>query len=300
MRCSDDALVLRRTPFRETSLLLHFFTRQDGLLTAVARGVRAHSRSATAVDRAALAGFHTVAVSRYARSAHALATVTAVEIKHPRHRLWREAAAVLAAQVVQEILYRFMAPLEPNPAVFELLEWAWDRLDAGAKPLAVLGICQGRLVRALGYGWRTDCCAGCGRTEALGYFSAKRGQVVCDRCAAPYVGQPSWGGETQHPPHFSVPPQPPPPFFFNSFGLLNRTGGRHASRTGHRLFPLGNALHSILHHLEWTAEVDHLSQNDLATLYHIGMACLVWLGGTPLLADAPFRQMVGLTTTEPP
>lgn len=187
MRLNDDALVLRRTPFRETSLLVHFFTRHHGLLTAMARGVRSARRSATVLDRAALAGFHTMAMGRHARTQHAVGTLTFVEIKRPRHRLLHAGTALLAAQVAQETLYRFMSPWEARPEVFELVEWAWNMLDAGEDPLAVAGICQGRLVRALGYGWRTDCCAGCGGKGRLTYFSAKRGQVVCAVCAAPYV-----------------------------------------------------------------------------------------------------------------
>ncbi|MBF0400027.1 MAG: DNA repair protein RecO [Magnetococcales bacterium] len=261
MRWSDDALVLRRTPFRETSLLLHFFSRRHGLLSALARGVRAGGRAAASMDRAALAGFHTVVMGCQARSVQALATLTAVEIKQPRHRLMHGAAALLAAQVIQEALYRFMAPGEPNPGVFELLEWAWDQLDGAQEPLAVLGICQARLVRALGYGWRTDCCVGCGGQEGLRYFSAKRGQVVCNRCAAPYV-QPILTAE--------------------------------AAQAGPWLFFLGDHLYAILQQLEWTPGFVALSVADKAVLYRIGMACLVWLGRTPLLSDAPFRQILGL------
>lgn len=263
MRCSDDALVLRRTPFRETSLLLHFFTRQNGLLSAVARGVRATGRASTVLDRGALAGFHTLTIGRYARSAQALSTLTAAEIKQPRHRLIHHSSALLAAQVTQETLYRFMALNEPNPDVFELLEWAWNQLDAEQEPLAVMGICQGRLVRALGYGWRTDCCAGCGLTNRLHYFSAKRGQVVCDRCAAPYV---------QH---------------------ITTT---EATQAGPWLFFLGDHLLSVLQQLEWTPMFDHLSPVDKAILYGISMASLVWLGRGPLLSDAPFRHAMGLGT----
>ena len=188
MRLCDDALVLRRTPFRETSLILHFFSRHHGVLTAMARGVRSVGRrSASRLDQAALAGFHTIVIAHQSRSVNSMSTLTSVEMQRPRHHLLHSATALLAAQVAQETVYRFMQPLEPRPEVFELLEWAWNMLDAGEDPLAVAGICQGRLVRALGYGWRTDCCVGCGSTEQLSFFSVKRGQVVCAVCGLPYA-----------------------------------------------------------------------------------------------------------------
>lgn len=189
IRLQDDALVLRRTPFRETSLILHFFTRHHGVLSSRARGIRTARRRASQLNQAALAGFHTLSIGHQGRSIENLGTLTAAEIRRPRQHVLFSAPALLAAQVSQETIYRFMPPLQPQPPVFELLEWAWNMLDAGEDPLAVAAICQGRLVRALGYGWRTDCCAGCGISSAIPpelYFSSKRGQVVCHICAAPY------------------------------------------------------------------------------------------------------------------
>ncbi|MEO5348295.1 MAG: DNA repair protein RecO [Magnetococcus sp. YQC-3] len=261
MRCSDDALVLRRTPFRETSLLLHLFTRQEGVLTAIARGVRATGRSAPGMERAALASFHTLFVTRHARSAQALSTLTGVEIRHPRHGLLHRAAALLAAQLMQEICYRFLPPQEASPDLFALLEWAWDRLDEEADPLSVLGIFLGRMLRGLGYGWRSDCCAGCGRREALRYFSVKQGQVVCAPCAAPYAGP-------------------------GARALLP-----HPAQT---LFFLGDSLYAVVQQLEWTTDFISLPPEEKAVLYRIGMASLLRLGKAALLADPPFRQMIGL------
>lgn len=183
MRLYDDALVLRRTPFRETSLIIHFFTRNNGLLTALAKGVRVTTRH----SRAALAGFHTVSIGRQSRSMDALGTLIQVDVLCSRNHLIHSSQGLMAAQVVQETLYRYMPPLDPRPEVFELVEWSLDQLDAGQDPLSVAAICQGRLLRGLGYGWRTDCCVGCGVTEALNYFSVRRGQMVCKLCAAPYI-----------------------------------------------------------------------------------------------------------------
>lgn len=261
MRCTDEALVLQRTPFRDTSLLLHFFTRRDGVLSAVARGVRAAGRAVAAQNRAALAGFHTLIIGHQARSPLALATLTGVDLHRPRHRLLHQAPAVLAAQVMQEILYRFLVPREPNPDLFALLEWAWDQLDGGVDPVSVMGIFQGRVLRGLGYGWRTDCCAGCGCREHLRHFSAKRGQVVCDACAAPYSG----------------------------------LGGRdRVAQSTQTLFFLGDSLYAVLQHLEWTTDFESLPREDKAVLYRLGRVCLSRLGGDPLLSDPPFRQLAGL------
>lgn len=191
MRIDDQALVLRRTPFRESSLILHLYTRRHGLRSALARGVRGGGRSAGRVNerRAALAGFHTLAIDLRARSEEGLAVLCGVETVTTRHRLPGDAGALAAAQLLLEAVYRFMAPGDPRAEVFAGLEWAVDALESGLDSLTVAGLALRRLLRDLGYGWRTDCCAGCGCRERLVFFSVRRSQVVCDHCGAPYANR---------------------------------------------------------------------------------------------------------------
>ena len=183
MRGSDEALVLRRTPFRETSLVVHLLTRHSGPLSLVARGVRRTGRG----ERAALAGFHTLAIEHRSRSENAMGTLTRVETVRSRRQLTENGSALMAAQLVQETVYRFSLPGDPQPRLFQRLEWAFDALDAGLDPLSVTSIHLGNLVRDLGYGWRADRCVRCNREEALVWFSVRRGQVVCDPCGTPHA-----------------------------------------------------------------------------------------------------------------
>ncbi len=44
----------------------------------------------------------------------------------------------------------------------------------------------GVLLAVVGYGWRTDECAGCKSNDDLVFFSIRRGQVVCLPCGRPY------------------------------------------------------------------------------------------------------------------
>ncbi|MBF0625454.1 MAG: DNA repair protein RecO [Magnetococcales bacterium] len=182
MRIHDQGLVLRRTPYGEASLVVQFFTRGQGVLGVLARGIRGRKRP----ERAALAGFHDLDLWAGRRAPAALATLTGVEIARPRHRLGRDGRATAAAQVIQEVLVRLLPPGDPHHRLFQYTAAALDRLDAGAEALALLGWWQGWALRELGFGWRLDACAGCGGPVTGGYFSVRRAQGVCPACGAPY------------------------------------------------------------------------------------------------------------------
>jgi DNA repair protein RecO len=185
MRIDDEGIVLRRTPFRENSLVVHLLTRHNGLMSAMARGVRKSGRRG-GVGRGALAGFHTVSLESRSRSAEAMGTLTRVEMVTARQRISVSATALAAAQVLLEVAYRFSVAGDPRPDIMSLVESALDHLDEGVSPLDVLAMGLGVMIHAVGYGWRTDECAGCRQTAELVFFSIRRGQVVCGPCGQPY------------------------------------------------------------------------------------------------------------------
>ncbi|MBF0589330.1 MAG: DNA repair protein RecO [Magnetococcales bacterium] len=185
MRRSDQALVLRRTPFRDSSLIVHFLTRHHGRMSGLARGVRSSKRA----DRAALAGFHTVTLFFNLRShSQDLATLGQIEVHQSRPRMSTGNPILNSGgQVVLETLYRALWPRDPQPVLFDLASQTLDGLEAGEEPMATLAVYLGRLVHLLGYGWNLDSCIGCGTTYHLDYFSIRRLHAVCGLCGSPYA-----------------------------------------------------------------------------------------------------------------
>lgn len=159
-------------------------TRTHGKQTFMARGIRKNNRDGR---RSVLAGFHTVEIEGSARSEAAMLVLTRAEIIRARHHLPLQGATLAAAQVLQETLNRLTADADPCPGVFDLSASCLDLLDAGAPPLIVLPFCLGRIIHLMGYGWRLDGCAACGRLEDPAFFSVKRQQIVCRPCGTPYA-----------------------------------------------------------------------------------------------------------------
>ncbi|MEG3639726.1 DNA repair protein RecO [Magnetococcus sp. PR-3] len=179
----QPAIVLRRIPYRDSSLVLNLFTQEHGVRSVMAKGARKGSKS---LPRGDLAGFHTLGVQLSGREGQSMMTLRRVEILSPRHGLMHHVAGSSAAQLMLEQVYRLFPAEDPHPGLFAALDGAMARLEAQASPLQVVGLWQGQLLHSLGFGWQTACCAGCGQGDDLIFFSPKRNQTVCRMCGIPH------------------------------------------------------------------------------------------------------------------
>lgn len=188
----DEALVLRRFPFSESSLVVHLLTREHGRVHLLARGVyRPRSRYFALLDL-----FDTLSLAWSQRPGGELGELREGEIhrrrRGPRTALDRYRAAVS----VLELAELGSRPGESDRALFEGLELALDRLDdprqdPGLARLAFeLGFLDGHgLAPALE---RCAACGGPAPASASGgpesvpraAFSAGAGGRLCASCAA--------------------------------------------------------------------------------------------------------------------
>ncbi|MBF0189092.1 MAG: DNA repair protein RecO [Magnetococcales bacterium] len=180
----DQGLVIRRIPHRNSSLVVVLFCRDHGLLSCVAKGARRVTR--TGGQRAALSGFHTVALTLRSRSPNALATLTGAEILVPRERLPFKPAAMAVAQRFQELIQRFAPPGDPQSELWSLTSTALDLLEQGYDPVSLLISGQFHTLFQAGYALSWESCAGCGRTQDLVHLSPRTGNAVCGDCGRPY------------------------------------------------------------------------------------------------------------------
>lgn len=175
-----EAVVLRRSHYSETSLILTLFTREAGLLRGIAKGAR---RPKSLFD-AGLEPFTRCSIVHLDRRSRGLAVLTEAAVLETfpglRERLPRLQAAWLAA----ELLPALTAEGEALPATYDLLV-AYLRTVAGAEavdPLVLAFTLQ--VLAQAGYRPQLDRCVGCG--AALGArrlrLSARLGGFVCPGC----------------------------------------------------------------------------------------------------------------------
>lgn len=185
----DEAVVLRRLDYSETSQVLVFFARQSGIVRAIAKGVKrsTKTRFAPAIDLLDVG--HLVFSTRSPRQSQ-LATLTEWKQTHALSGLRERLDRLHAAQYAAEVVAGLTTDWDPHPALFDALV---DLLRGLCDAPAVIGLLvafQRTLLHEVGLLPELDACISCGRApvprEPL-YFSSHEGGLICRDCEAAHV-----------------------------------------------------------------------------------------------------------------
>lgn len=177
----DDAVVLMRFDYSETSQVIVLFTRDHGKVRAIAKGIRrgTKARFAAGID---LLDVGNVVVSCRQERSSSLATVTEWKqtrsLSGLRERLFR----IHGAQYAAEITGHLTEDWDPHTELFDALVSTLMNLSASSEPLAITLRYQLRLLKSVGSLPRFDTCVLCGRADDLTHFSSSEGGLVCRNC----------------------------------------------------------------------------------------------------------------------
>ena len=173
-----EALVIRHSNFGEADRILTLYTRENGKIRVVAKGVRKmKSRKAGHLEP------FTRVQLQLARGRD-LPIVTQAETieAYPNIRSTLELTA--QAAYVLEILDRFTFDEEENRGLYKLAIETLQRLDSGVDPFYANRYYELHVLDTLGFKPELFVCVLCRKPiEAVDqYFSASRGGVVCPLC----------------------------------------------------------------------------------------------------------------------
>ena len=175
-----EAIVLRRYPFRETSVTLTCLTDRFGKLKGLVKGLRAQpSRHRSPMEP--LTVNHIVFYDTRTSQLH---LISQCELLAPLAGLSRDLDTMRLAALCADLVDAIVPLEEPQPAVYQLLKQTLERFDAGAgDPLTVRIHFIARLLRLAGFQPQLDECTGCGTAiQAAGYWSARQGGLLCQGC----------------------------------------------------------------------------------------------------------------------
>lgn len=139
----QPAYILHTRAYRDTSLLVDFFTLDHGLLRAVARG----ARGPKSAKRALLQPLQPLLISLAGRGE--LLTLTEAEHAAPAFRLVGE--RLFSALYMNELLMRLIHPHEPHPLVYRLYQQSMLKLQHENSIEPVLRRFEWQLLDELGY-----------------------------------------------------------------------------------------------------------------------------------------------------
>lgn len=195
----DEALVLRRLDYSETSQILLVFCRELGAQRLIAKGIKRGTKTRVAVGVDLLeAG--TVVLSRRTGADAQLGIMTEWRQQDTFPHLRRDLPRLYAAQYAAEATGQLTESGDPHPGLFDALRSLFTNLAAG-EPLGHLVAFLLTLLREIGLMPQFNACVACGRTfsplrEAGGraeggpgrvdlahlYFSSHQGGIICRDC----------------------------------------------------------------------------------------------------------------------
>ncbi len=170
-----DSVVLRHSDYGEADRLLTLYTREQGKLRAIAKGVRKiQSRKAGHLEP------FTRVTLMLARG-HDLWIVTQAETIDAFQPLREELDSMSQAAYVVELLERFSYEEGANRELFDLLVNTLERLVAEKDPFVPVRYYEMRLLDLLGFRPLLFECAACGKPilPEDQYFSAELGGILC-------------------------------------------------------------------------------------------------------------------------
>jgi DNA repair protein RecO (recombination protein O) len=184
---ADRALILKRYPFSESSLVVHAGTREHGRVHLMAKG----AYRATARYYAVLDLLDTLEIEWDESPRRDLANLRAASIQVRRRRISAETGRWTAACSLLELADLAFRPGHADAELYDLLESHLDHLDepSNAPDWVLVAFELGFLAR-LGLSPALENCASCGREAPpargqplRGAFSAGAGGRLCPPCA---------------------------------------------------------------------------------------------------------------------
>lgn len=171
----DEGIVLKAIKLGEADRIITFFTRLNGKVQAVAKGIRkTKSRFGGRLEP-----FTRVDLMLY--RGRSLDTVTGVDIVESFKTVRDDYPSLTAAASLAELVDKVTPDRERALPVYELLVSGLQAL-AVAGPSTVVPAFYVKLLSISGYHPHLRVCGGCGSRNDLGGFSASLGGVVCEGC----------------------------------------------------------------------------------------------------------------------
>ncbi|MEN6357039.1 MAG: DNA repair protein RecO [Armatimonadota bacterium] len=178
---SAGAIVLRRIDLGEKDRILTIFAREQGKLSAVAKGARRPGSKLAGVSEP-----FTYA-KMFLSSGRDLDVLSQAEIRESFPNVKRSMAGIAYAVYMMELTNSFVDERQPNPDLFDTLLSAMYVLESGADPEITARYFELQSLAILGYEPHFEACLRCGKKikrERIA-FSPALGGIVCAGCGVP-------------------------------------------------------------------------------------------------------------------
>ncbi len=174
----EEAFVLKRTPIRETSLIVTFFSRDAGKIKGLVKGARREKNPIVA----RFEPFTHLSVVYYEKLKSDTHLISETAVLNSNSFLRNRLDLFSYASYLTELVDALFGVHDPHPDVFELLAVAFHLFES-APAMQIARVFEVKVLEMAGLLPVLTHCVLCGETELeQAFFSSKQGGIICLKC----------------------------------------------------------------------------------------------------------------------
>lgn len=174
-----DAMILKTMPFRSTSLIVTFFTRNFGKVRALVKGVRQEGEMRGGIFEL----FSRIEIIYYEKTRSDLHLVTESFLLDAYTALHGSLEAIAYAGYFSDLVDQVSEVHDPHVEIYELLDFAYRYLSCVPGP-RMARLFEIKLLNEIGWLPHLENCLDCGKDVIeKGFFSSRQGGLYCPQCA---------------------------------------------------------------------------------------------------------------------
>ena len=189
-----EALLLKKINFSDSSNIIHFYTKEFGKISVIAKG----SRQIKSQFRGYIEPLNHLSIIFYNKSTRDIQTLSKVDLIHTYISNLNDIIANSYGMAILESIDKLVHHNEENQKLFDMTINILDFIDQkpGMADIAFLLFLLGA-IKLLGYKINFDHCHYCGEELSNLYYNDENPQPVCFHCAGKYfdeiqVNQVNW------------------------------------------------------------------------------------------------------------
>jgi len=174
-----EAIVINRFDFRETSLIVNFYTRDFGKIRGILKGIRREPKKFAST----LEPFSFNEIIFYRKINSTLHLVSQCDIRNNFHGIRRDMLKVGAGGIITELLHAVMPQEDINEEVFDLTLDVLRELETNPDADKISTIFKIKMLALSGFKPHFDSCVACdGKILGHSRFSVLLGGLLCPAC----------------------------------------------------------------------------------------------------------------------
>jgi len=174
-----EGIILNKYNFRETSLIINFYTREFGKISGLLKGARTDSQKFASP----LESFSHNEIIFYKKTSGSLHLISQCDLKENFSGIRNAIPKVGQASIMMELLNNIMMQEDKNEEIFELTLNCLKEMNLNNSSEKITTIFKIKLLSLSGFKPHLDSCVVCqNKIMDASRFSLSLGGLVCNRC----------------------------------------------------------------------------------------------------------------------